>query len=221
MHSDDPGFQVIPAALRESDFEPIVETFENADRTRAGMRHLLQSAAVRRLAEDPRLVRLAAQFIGGSPVPFKATLFDKSPTSNWLVAWHQDVSLPIRARVDADGWGPWSIKAGQLYANAPADALAHVVALRVHLDDSTPDNAPLRVLPATHCLGRLSGERIRQLAQEIKPVECVVSLGGVVAIRPLAVHASSKSRSPRPRRVLHIEYARQLVVGSGIELAMA
>ena len=23
-------------------------------------------------------------------MPFRATLFDKSPMSNWLVAWHQD-----------------------------------------------------------------------------------------------------------------------------------
>jgi hypothetical protein len=40
------------------------------------------------------------------------------------------------------------MKGGVLHAIAPASALAIVVALRVHLDDSTHANGPLRVLPA-------------------------------------------------------------------------
>lgn len=159
--------------------------------------------------------------MGTTAIPFKATLFDKSPDSNWLVSWHQDVALPIRSRVDASGWGPWSVKDGQLYAHAPADVLEQVVALRLHLDDSTAENGPLRVLPGTHLLGRLSAERISELAGEVPPVECTVPAGGIIAMRPLIVHASSKSRSPLPRRVLHIEYARSLDLGFGLELAVA
>ncbi len=51
-------------------------------------------------------------------------------------------------------------------------------------------------------------------------VDCIVAAGGVVAMRPLVVHASSKSTDSRPRRVLHIEYATTLHVGSGIRLAV-
>jgi ectoine hydroxylase-related dioxygenase (phytanoyl-CoA dioxygenase family) len=148
-------------------------------------------------------------------------LFDKSADSNWLVVWHQDIALPVEARIDAEGWGPWSVKSGQLYAHAPTNVLEQAVALRIHLDDSTSDNGPLRVLPGTHTLGRLSEERIRQLAQDIQPVECIVGAGGVVAMRLLTVHASSKSRSPMPRRVLHIEYATRVDLGAGIRLAVA
>ena len=73
------------------------------------------------------------------------------------------------------------MKAGVLHAHAPAEVMEGIVAVRVHLDDSSADNGPL----------------------------------------PLLVHASSKSAFPRPRRVLHIEYARTLDVGSGLELAIA
>ena len=31
-----------------------------------------------------------------------------------------------------------------------SEALERVIALRIHLDDSTADNGPLRVLPGTH-----------------------------------------------------------------------
>jgi len=38
-------------------------------------------------------------------------------------------------------------------------------------------------------------------------------------MRPLLVHGSSKSRGDTPRRVLHIEYSRSLLLDGGLELA--
>jgi hypothetical protein len=40
-------------------------------------------------------------------------------------------------------------------------------------------------------------------------------------MRPLVIHASSKSQVPQPRRVLHIEYAASLAIAEGIQLAEA
>ena len=99
------------------------------------------------------------------------------------------------------------MKSGVLYAHAPASALEQVVALRVSLDDSTAANGPLRVLPGTHLLGVLTDEAIERCARDIAAVDCTIAAGGVVAMRPLTVHASSKAKTDRPRRVLHIEYA--------------
>ena len=62
-------------------------------------------------------------------------------------------------------------------------------------------------------------EQIERLVGEIRPVDCVAPSGGVVAMRPLTLHASSKSADDRPRRVLHIEYAASMELGGGIELA--
>jgi hypothetical protein len=218
----DPGFEIIAPLFDPPELTAVDDAVVGATtRSRAGVRHLLRFASVRELARDPRLVDIARRFIGGTPAPFKATLFDKSHMSNWLVAWHQDVALPLREQLGVPGWGPWSRKAGQLYAHAPADALARIVALRVHLDDSTAANGPLRVLPGTHQIGRLSGARIDELSRTIEPMECVVDRGGVIAMRPLVVHASSKSRDPLPRRVLHIEYASGLTLERGLELAVA
>ena len=199
----------------------IVEALSSLDvvRTRAGARHVLHVPAVWQLAMDPRLIGLASFFVGPSPVAFRATLFDKSPTANWLVTWHQDTALPMRAHVPLPHWGPWSTRAGVLYAHAPASALEQVIALRVHLDDSTAANGPLRVLPGTHTHGVLSDDQLSRLAQEVEPVDCLAAAGDVLAMRPLTVHASSKSQTDLPRRVLHIEYASDLQLGPGIDLA--
>jgi ectoine hydroxylase-related dioxygenase (phytanoyl-CoA dioxygenase family) len=218
----DEGHQVVNGIFTAAEMRDVIAHLSNTnlDRTKAGARHLLRVPVVRHMADDARLVSLARGFLGASATPLRATLFDKSPKANWLVPWHQDTALPLRREVTAEGWGPWSTKAGVLYAHAPAWALEEVVALRVSLDDSLAENGPLRVLPNTHRSGVLTDAQIERLAREVKPVECVAPSGSVVAMRPLIVHASSKSASDRSRRVLHIEYATAVDLGPGIELAV-
>jgi hypothetical protein len=108
------------------------------------------------------------------------------------------------------------------YAHAPDWALERVIALRVHLDASTADNGPLRVIPNSHAAGVLSDEVVLKCVSESegRVVECLTPRGGVVAMRPLIVHSSSKLLSADPRRVLHIEYADSLDLGGGIRLAI-
>src|SRR4029077_20566732 len=132
------GYEVIESVLAESECEELLASLRSlkSARSRAGARHLLSVARVNRLANDSRLIALAARMLGGIGIPFRVTLFDKSHAANWSVVWHQDTALPIRERVDTPGWGPWSRKAGILYAHAPTAALIQVVALRVHLDES-------------------------------------------------------------------------------------
>ena len=53
-------------------------------------------------------------------------------------------------------------------------------------------------IPGTHAGGVLPHDEIQRLAAVVTPVECVPSAGGVVAMRPLAVHASSKAGNDQP-----------------------
>jgi ectoine hydroxylase-related dioxygenase (phytanoyl-CoA dioxygenase family) len=217
------GFTIIEAVLDGTEVAELARTPEasDLDRSRAGARHLMNHPTVSAVAADPRMVAIAGRFLGDTAIPYKATLFDKSPVRNWLVAWHQDTALPLCERREVAGWGPWSTKAGVTYALAPASALEQLVALRLHLDDSRHDNGPLRVLPKTHAFGLLTELEIARLTTEVSAVDCTVPAGGVVAMRPLIIHASSKAESDQPRRVLHIEYARSLDFGDGLKLRLA
>jgi ectoine hydroxylase-related dioxygenase (phytanoyl-CoA dioxygenase family) len=217
------GFATLPEVLTRSEIERLDESLTRnpLPRSRAGMRHALRHPAVLAIARDPRLQVIAREVLGCEPFPFRATLFDKSPVSNWLVVWHQDTALPLRERHEIPEWGPWSVKDGVIYAHAPATALSRVVALRLHLDDSGHENGPLRVLPGTHAMGVLSDDVIHRLSAQITAFDCLVPRGGILVMRPLIVHASSKSRSAKRRRVLHIEYATSASVADGLELALA
>jgi len=216
------GLAILPGIFRHEYLDHLSEDLDALapTRSRAGVRHALGFPPIAELSRQPELIELARGVLGPNAFPFRATLFDKSPRSNWLVVWHQDTALPVRARLECPGWGPWSVKDGVHYAHAPTYALAQVLALRVHFDDSAASNGPLRVLPGTHSLGVVSDDHVHEVVQRTMPFDCIVAKGGVVAMRPLLIHASSKSRSDVPRRVLHIEYAASLSVAGPLQLAI-
>ena len=218
----DAGFAILPALFSHEYLDQLLQQIDECRprRSRAGIRHALHLPPVAAVAGNRLLAEIACEVLGTRAFPFRATLFEKSDQSNWLVVWHQDTALPLRKRVDVPGWGPWSVKERVDYAHAPAGVLSQVLALRIHLDDSTPDNGPLRVLPRTHMLGVLNDDEILGLAVRTTPVDCVAAKGGVVVMRPLVVHASSKSRTEMPRRVLHIEYAADDSIAAPLHLTV-
>jgi hypothetical protein len=175
----------------------------------AGRRGLLATPEVAEVASSVRLLTLVRPCTGHLPRPVRAIYFDKSPTANWLVAWHQDVTVAVEEQMDVAGFGPWSVKHGVPHAQAPVELLENMITVRVHLDDCDETNGALRVLPGTHLLGRLSSEQIQKARNERKEVVCGARRGDVMLMRPLLLHASGKSvvAGNRHRRVLHIEYA--------------
>ena len=185
-------------------------------RSWAGARHLMANTGVCAFARDERLIELAREWLGPVAIPFRATLFEKSKGTNWLIPWHQDTALPLAARAEMAGWGPWSEKAGVLYAHAPAWALSRVIALRVHLDASQTNNGTLRVIPGSHLVGVLSDGQVKEVVTANEGFECYVPPGGVIAMRPLLIHCSSKAETDCPRRVLHIEYVDCLDLTPGL-----
>jgi len=218
-----PGYWIEPGVFSDEECEGLMAALSSAatKRSRAGVRHLMANPEVAALARDSRLLAIARSELGSDAVPFRATLFEKSGHANWLVVWHQDTALPLASSFEASGWGPWSNKAGIVYAHAPSWALSRILALRIHLDSSTSENGPLRVVPGSHASGVLTDNEVFEFVRTHNHVECLVPRGGVLAMRPLLIHASSKARTEAPRRVLHIEYADSLDLAPSIRLAIA
>ena len=199
------GFAIIPHVLTTSEREELIESLGPV--TGARRRGLLALPVVAQLARSSRLLDIVRPHLPADPRPVRAIYFDKSPEANWLVAWHQDFTLALRARTDAPGFGPWSIKDGVPHVQPPIHLLEQMLTTRLHLDDCDETNGALRVLPGSHRLGRLSAERIQQLRASHRDHLCHLTAGDALLMRPLLLHASSRSQGNRHRRVLHIEYA--------------
>lgn len=172
-----------------------------------GVRNLLEICPdVRDLAIDPRVRKFVVPILGDDAFAVRATFFDKVPGANWSLFWHQDNVIAVKERIELPGYSGWSQKAGVWQVQPPAETLAQMVAVRVHLDDCGPANGPLRVLPGSHRFGWLDGQ-LETWKSRVPEVICSVGCGGVVAMSPLILHASAAAASAGHRRVIHIEYA--------------
>ena len=199
------GFKIVPLAIDESSRQQLLSILGPVPG--AGRRGLLELPEVATLARSKRLLDLIHPHPSSKLIPVRAIYFDKSAEGNWLVPWHQDLTIAVRERAESPGFGPWSIKDGVPHVQPPVELLEQMITIRIHLDDADESNGALRVLAGSHRMGRLSAERIQELRAQLPEILCAVRAGDVLMMRPLLLHASGRSTKPGHRRVLHIEYA--------------
>ena len=216
------GFAVVPEVLDDAKVAALIAAVgranDGAGSQRRGsvyaLRNLLEDVPeVAALADAPEMYALVAPVLGPGCFPVRGILFDKTPEANWNVVWHQDLSIAVRERRDVEGFGPWSEKARVVHVQPPAQVLEGMLTVRLHLDDCDETNGPLLVLPGSHLGGRLTAAEIQQRRTQTASVPCPVPSGGALLMRPLLLHASSASQSPRHRRVIHLEYAAEPLPG--------
>jgi hypothetical protein len=210
------GFAILPDVFDRLEIEALIRAVSmieasDAVRTRTGVyavhNLLMLAASIRELADSSKLRAILEEHFSVNAFPVRATLFDKTASANWLVPWHQDLTICVANRVDVAGFGPWTIKAGVCHVQPPVSILENMLSLRIHLDDCDESNGALRVLPGTHRLGRLTPSQIAEQVRAKSAVIGAVKAGGVLLMRPLLLHASSSASQAAHRRVIHIDYA--------------
>jgi phytanoyl-CoA hydroxylase len=146
-----------------------------------------------RLVSDSRLLDLAEQFIGPDIALFASHYIAKPPRDGQQVLWHQDGSY-------------W-----------PLDPM-QVVTIWLALDDSTPENGCLRVIPGSH-LGQLQEMKPRtdvvsvlgsgidgEHVDESLAADVILQAGDVSIHHPGIIHGSNANHSALWRRGLTIRY---------------
>jgi ectoine hydroxylase-related dioxygenase (phytanoyl-CoA dioxygenase family) len=148
-------------------------------------------------------------FIGPAPRLVNAVFLDKLLSANWALPWHQDFQVPVQKGKGRRGFAPVSEEDSISHIRPPAAFLEQMLILRLHIDACNEDNGALHVLPGTHVLGHLSDTEINQLVTSTEHMVCVAAPGDALAMRPLLLHASPRSRSPSSRRIVHLEFTSQ------------
>jgi ectoine hydroxylase-related dioxygenase (phytanoyl-CoA dioxygenase family) len=210
------GFQILSGLISHNECDALAtelthrfHKYKASSQTKiGGIRNLLRTcASVAQLASSLRLLPPLEKLLGKNALPVQAIFFDKNAESNWLVPWHQDLTIAVQERIETSGFGGWSVKDGVVHVLPPREVLEDLIILRLHLDDCDISNGTLRVLPGSHRDGKLELEDIRMWTKKIDPFLCAVPKGAALLMRPLLLHASSPADCPTHRRVLHIEYA--------------
>ncbi len=159
--------------------------------------HLIQDLVANdpfwvRLISDDRLLDIAQEFIGPNIALF-ASYLSKPAGDGLPVLWHPDGSY-------------WPLEPMQ------------VVTLWLAVDDSTPENGCMRVIPRTHHLelqklqerkdvkNVLNSEIDPKFVDESKAVDVVLKAGDVSVHHPNIIHGSNANNSTKRRAGLTIRY---------------
>ncbi|MGH3172079.1 MAG: phytanoyl-CoA dioxygenase family protein [Trebonia sp.] len=145
-----------------------------------------------RLVSDERLLEIAEIFVGPDIALFASHYISKPPFSGQPVLWHQDgVYWPLEPM--------------------------NVVTLWLAVDESTPENGCMRVIPGSH-RGELHAVRNRDDVpnvlgsesavdiDESEAVDLILAPGDVEVHHPGIMHASNANTSPKRRCGLTIRY---------------
>jgi hypothetical protein len=203
------GFAWVPQFLPSAqltELDALVTEFVKID---GNLRHLSSKV--------PLLASLAQPFeallANLSPEPLfltRSILFDKVVDLNWSVDWHQDLTISVTEKKELAGFHPWSLKEGIWHVQPPVSILDKMLTFRLHLDACTVANGPLRVLPGSHLSGRIPSSDLPAHASIDRFTECCCEGGDLLVMRPLLLHASSRSDGKTHRRVLHFEFGPSL-----------
>ncbi|MEL7189862.1 MAG: phytanoyl-CoA dioxygenase [Pseudomonadota bacterium] len=213
-------FKVDGAQLFKGALKPCIDNLEAAladlPPNDAGVRISGIEALRPILSVDGCIGEVAASILGRKAKAVRAILFNKSPETNWSLAWHQDRTICVREKREVSGFGPWTIKSGMKHVAPPFDFLERMVTLRAHLDAVPSTNAPLLIASGSHSQGRISVDEIEAVVGACVTKSCLAEAGDIWLYSTPILHASDAASEPSSRRVLQVDYAADSLPG-GLE----
>lgn len=209
------GFYLLRGAFSAADCDRLLAEWQAACETDAvgvmrsatgavyGARNILDlwPDAIR-VMHQTTLIDAVRHVLGASLGLVRILYFNKPPGESWALPWHKDLAIAVQDnQLPSDHLDRPTTKYGAPHVEAPTWLLDQMLTARLHLDEVTDENGPLRVIPGSHRDGKESvaaGNEVRILCAR----------GDVLLVRPLVSHASGHSHegTTRHRRVLHLEF---------------
>lgn len=211
------GFATIDNIYSADEIEQILLLISQANSDNETFRKSSDLFAIRQfLKEVPTTVdsifndnlnTILRQLLGDNYFVVKSIYFDKPPSSNWYVSYHQDLTISVDKKLELNGFGFWTTKHNQFAVQPPIDILERIVTVRIHLDETDESNGALKVIPKSHLKGIYRPETIDWSVEN--EVGCNVGKGGLMLMKPLLLHSSGRTTNHKQRRVIHIEFSNQ------------
>jgi ectoine hydroxylase-related dioxygenase (phytanoyl-CoA dioxygenase family) len=210
------GFAVIDNVFKDEEIDKLLQVISQIDSSKPTFRKTSDLFAIRQFFKEvpasvdivfnDKLNSIISRVLGKEFFVVKSIYFDKPEGSNWFVSYHQDLTISVDKKIDIEGFKLWTIKQNQFSVQPPIEILKDNFTIRIHLDDTNEENGALKVIPRSHHKGICRPESIDWTTQSENI--CRIKKGGIMLMKPLLLHSSSKMTNNHQRRVIHIELSR-------------
>ena len=209
------GFSITSEIYDENEVLEIIQTLESIEGNSQSIIKTKELFAIRQLMNvkpelwnillNENLSELISEIGGTNYFLTKAIYFDKPKKSNWFVSYHQDLSINVTEKREINEYKNWTSKRNQIGVQPPIEILENIFTIRIHLDDTTKNNGALRVIPKSHLKGIIRTDIGKYKTEN--EVLCELNKGECMLMKPLTLHASSRTVNENKRRVIHLEFS--------------
>lgn len=201
------GFEIIENIYTEKEVNEMLEIISaNALNNQFGVRaFLLDNPEMIGKIFTKKLLEIIEKIAPDCNKSIKSIYFDKPPNANWIVNWHQDLTINLSNKKEVKHFKNWRVNKERVIVQPNLEMLERIFTIRIHLDDCTKANGALRVIEQSHQNGVVE---IKDWIKNKTGREsiCEVKRGGILIMKPLILHASRRTENQENRRVIHIEF---------------
>lgn len=204
---EEDGFEIINHVFSEKEIQAINHFLKTKNIKEVfGMRSFLKTfPEITSLVFNQNIVSIINSIEKESKV-IKSIYFNKPPSANWIVNWHQDLTINVSGKSSDKAFKNWRFLKERTIVQPPLEILENIFTIRIHLDHCTQQNGALQVISKSHQNGVINlSNKIAQLNQAKKI--CEVKKGGILVMKPLLFHSSKRTENHQNRRVIHIEFS--------------
>ncbi|MCG8331878.1 MAG: phytanoyl-CoA dioxygenase family protein [Chitinophagales bacterium] len=204
------GFEIIEGVYSEKEVNEILERIKSKEiENKFGVRaFLLDKPELAELVFTENLMKIIRTISPDCDKSIKSIYFDKPPHANWVVNWHQDLTINLVEKIEVPAYKNWRVNSERVVVQPNKEMLESIFTIRIHLDDCTKENGALRVIENSHKRGVIDIKEWTKHKEGNEQI-CEVRKGGIVIMKPLTLHSSKRTENKKSRRVIHIEFTDQ------------
>lgn len=204
------GFEIIENVYSKNEVHEILELVNSKGiENKFGVREFLfDHPEIAKKVFTNKLIKIIRDISPNCRKSIKSIYFDKPPNANWIVSWHQDLTINLANKKNTLNFKNWRISRERVTVQPNTELLENIFTIRIHLDDCTRHNGALKVIENSHQRGVI---QIKEWMKNKEGVEkiCEVKKGGILVMKPLILHSSKRTENHKNRRVIHIEFTDQ------------
>jgi len=201
------GFEIIENVYSKVELNDIIQLIESKEiGDKFGVREfLVYNPDIADKIFTKKLLSIIKSISPNCNQSIKSIYFDKPPNANWIVNWHQDLTINLTNRKEVVGFKNWRTNQVRTVVQPSREILERIFTIRVYLDDCTKENGALRVIENSHKNGIIEVKDWINHKTGIEKI-CEVKAGGILMMKPLILHSSRRTENQKNRRVIHIEF---------------